>query len=117
MTPAGFVVTMKDKKRTPSIKSLARERIAVLFSEAEKVYGEHPGYSDRYVALARKISMRERVRIDPGYRRRFCHHCYRYLVPGVNVRVRVHRGWVAATCLECRKTTRYRVGGSHDHKD
>ena len=100
---------MKDKKRPPSVKSLARERIAVLFSEAEKVFHDDPGYSDRYVALARKIAMKERVRIDHEYRRRFCHHCSRYLVPGANMRVRVHHGWVAVTCLGCKKTTRYRV--------
>ena len=73
---------MKGKNRTPPVKPLARERIAVLFSEAENVYREHPEYSDRYVALARKIAMRQRVRIDREYRRRYCHHCYRYLVPG-----------------------------------
>ena len=73
---------MKDKNRPPSIKPLARERIAVLFSQAEKVYHEHPEYSNRYVALARKIAMRQRVRIEPVYRHRYCHHCYRYLVPG-----------------------------------
>ena len=108
---------MKDKHRSPSVKPLARERIAVLFTEAENVYHEHPEYSDRYVALARKIAMRQRVRIDLEYRRRFCHHCYRYLVHGVNMRVRIHHGWVAVTCLECRKTTRYRVERSYDHKD
>ena len=42
---------MKDKNRTPSTKLLARERIAVLFSEAGKTFPEHPGYSDRYVTL------------------------------------------------------------------
>jgi ribonuclease P protein subunit RPR2 len=108
---------MKNKNRTPSIKPLARERIAVLFSQAEKTFHEHPGYSDRYVALARKIAMRQRVRIDREYRRRYCHHCNHYLVPGVNMRVRVHRGWVAVTCLECGKITRYRMEKSHDHKD
>ncbi len=104
---------MKDKNRTPSTKLLARERIAVLFSEAGKTFPEHPGYSDRYVALARKIAMRHRVRIEKEYRRRYCHHCYRYLVPGANMRVRVHPGWVAVTCLVCRKTTRYRVERSN----
>ncbi|MGA2699139.1 MAG: ribonuclease P [Methanoregula sp.] len=108
---------MKDKNRTPSVKSLARERIAVLFSEAGNVYHEHPEYSDRYVALARKIAMRQRVRIDLEHRRRYCHHCYRYLVPGVNMRVRVHYGWVASTCLECNKTTRYRVERSHENTE
>ena len=61
---------MKGKNRTPPVKPLARERIAVLFSEAENVYREHPEYSDRYVALARKIAMRQRVRIDREHRRR-----------------------------------------------
>ena len=83
------------------------------FSEAGKTFPEHPGYSDRYVALARKIAMRHRVRIEKDYRRRYCHHCYRYLVPGANMRVRVHPGWVAVTCLVCRKTTRYRVERSN----
>ncbi|HVP97232.1 ribonuclease P [Methanoregula sp.] len=104
---------MKDKKRPSSVKPLARERIAVLFSEAEKVFCEDPAYSDRYVELARKISMKERVRIDREYRRQFCHHCSRYLMPGANMRVRVHPGWVSVTCLSCKKTTRYRVEKKH----
>lgn len=104
---------MKSKRHVPSIKPLARERIAVLFSEAEKVYHEHPEYSNRYVELARKIAMRERVRIEPEYRHRYCHHCYRYLVPGANMRVRVHDGRVAVTCLECRKITRYQLERSN----
>ncbi|MDD1702316.1 MAG: ribonuclease P [Methanoregula sp.] len=108
---------MKDKNRSSSIKPLARERIAVLFTQAETAFRENPEFSNRYVELARNISMRQRVRIDREYRRRYCHHCYRYLVPGANMRVRVHRGWVAVTCRECKKTTRYRVEKSHDHKD
>ena len=107
---------MKDKKRPPSIKPLARERIAVLFSQAEKVYHEHPGYSTGKSPLPGRspcASGQDRT----ANRHRFCHHCYRYMVPGVNMRVRVHHGWVAVTCLECKKTTRYRVERSHDHKD
>jgi len=108
---------MKDKKRQSSVKPLARERIAVLFAEAEKAFHEDPAYSDRYVELARKIAMKERVRIDHEYRRRFCHHCSRYLVPGANMRVRVHPGWVAVTCGSCKTTTRYRVEKRHDNKE
>ncbi|MDD4484392.1 MAG: ribonuclease P [Methanoregula sp.] len=108
---------MKDKRRIPPGKPLARERIAVLFREAERIFPEHPEYSDRYVEIARKIAMRERVRIDTEFRRRYCHHCYRYLVPGANMRVRVHPGHVAVTCLSCKKTTRYRVEKRHDDKE
>ena len=42
--------------------------------------------------------MRQRVRIDREFRRQFCHHCYAFLVPGRNMRVRVHRGNVVVTC-------------------
>ena len=106
---------MKDRRRIPPAKPLAHERIAVLFSEAERIFSEQPEYSDRYVELARKIAMRERVRIAPEFRRRYCHHCYRYLVPGANMRVRVRPGHVAVTCLSCKKTTRYRVEKDHDN--
>jgi ribonuclease P protein subunit RPR2 len=61
------------------------------------------------VELARKIGMRQRIRIDREFRRRFCHSCSSYLVPGRNMRVRVHRGNVVVTCQICNKTTRYRV--------
>jgi ribonuclease P protein subunit RPR2 len=46
-------------------------------------------------------------------RRRFCHHCYRFLAPGVNMRVRVHRGRVVITCGHCQHRARYPLGRSH----
>ena len=100
---------MKERSRTPSTKQIARERIAVLFGQAEKAFAEDPGRSARYVALARRIAMRQRVRIPREFRRRFCHHCYAFLVPGVNMRVRVHRGKVVVTCHACKRSMRYRV--------
>ena len=100
---------MKERSKKPSTKLIARERIAVLFRQAEQVYATDPGMSNRYVMLARKIAMRQRVRIDRVFRRRFCHHCSAFLVPGMNMRVRVHRGNVVVTCLACNGKTRYRV--------
>lgn len=100
---------MKPRSKKPAIKQISRERIGVLFREAERAFATHPERSNRYVALARKISMRQRIRIDREFRRRFCHHCASYLVPGQNMRVRVHRGNVVVTCLVCNKKTRYRV--------
>ncbi|MCX6696562.1 MAG: ribonuclease P [Methanoregula sp.] len=108
---------MKDKSRKPSTKLIARERIAVLFYQAKRVHAEMPDLANRYVDLARRISMRQRIRIDREYRRQFCHHCYAFLVPGRNMRVRVHRGNVVVTCRACNKTTRYRVERSHDRED
>jgi len=108
---------LKDKTRKPQIKQIARERIAILFGQAKRVYAESPELANRYVELARRISMRQRCRIDREFRRQFCHHCYAYLAPGRNMRVRVHRGNVIVTCRACNRRTRYRIGSHHDRKD
>jgi ribonuclease P protein subunit RPR2 len=100
---------MKEKSRNPATKKIARERISVLFGQARDAFAAHPERSNRYVELARKIAMRQRVRIDREFRRQYCHHCYAFLVPGNNMRVRVHRGNVVVTCGSCNKKTRYRV--------
>jgi ribonuclease P protein subunit RPR2 len=100
---------MKQKSKNPATKQIARERVGVLFHQAETAFPAHPDRSNRYVELARKIAMRQRIRIDREFRRRFCHHCSSYLVPGQNMRVRVHRGNVVITCNICNKQTRIRV--------
>jgi ribonuclease P protein subunit RPR2 len=102
---------MAQKSLNPSAKKLARERIDILFREADAVFPEKPEQAHRYVALARRIAMRQRIRMDRDHRRRFCHQCYRFMVPGVNMRVRVHRGRVVVTCKYCSSRTRYLIRG------
>jgi ribonuclease P protein subunit RPR2 len=104
---------MKERSKNPVTKLVAKERIGVLFEQAQLAFCEHPEMSNRYVALARRIAMRQRVRIDREFRRRYCHHCYAFLVPGQNMRVRVHRGSVVVTCGICNKKMRYRVVRPH----
>jgi ribonuclease P protein subunit RPR2 len=105
--PAGH--GMKERSKNRLTKKIARERIAVLFGQARQSFHEHPERSNHYVAIARRIAMRQRVRMDREFRRQYCHHCYAFLVPGENVRVRVHRGNVVVTCMQCNKKTRFRV--------
>jgi ribonuclease P protein subunit RPR2 len=100
---------MKPKSKNPATKKIAKERISELFVQAKQAYSDHPERSNRYVDLARKIAMRQRVRIDREFRRQYCHHCYTFLVPGSNMRVRVHDGNVVVTCGSCNKKMRYRV--------
>ena len=100
---------MKERSRNPVTKKIARERIDVLFDQALLAFSLHPERSNRYVDIARRIAMRQRIRIDREFRRQYCHHCYSFLVPGKNMRVRVHRGSVVVTCHSCNKKTRYRV--------
>jgi ribonuclease P protein subunit RPR2 len=100
---------MKERSKNPVTRMVAKERISVLFDQARLAFPECPERSNRYVSLARRIAMRQRVRIDRGLRRQYCHHCYAFLVPGKNMRVRVHRGNVVMTCLICNRRTRIRV--------
>jgi ribonuclease P protein subunit RPR2 len=105
---------MSRKSHHPETRRIARERIAILFQKASEFFPSDPAASDRCVDLARKIAMKQRVRVDRRFRRRYCHHCNRYLVPGQNVRVRVSRGRVVMTCLSCRRQMRFPLRGRHE---
>lgn len=100
------------KKRAYSPKpakqaKTAKERIAELFRLAEEVFDEDEELADRYIGLARKISMRYKVRIPKELKKRFCKHCYSYLVPGKNCRVRTHEGKVVYYCMKCGEVMRF----------
>jgi len=96
-------------------RKLARERIAILFARAAEFFPTDPLASDRCIELARRISMRQRVRIDRPLRRQFCRHCHCFLVPGRNVRVRIHHRRVVITCSACRRQMRIPLGSRHEN--
>jgi len=108
---------MKERSRTPQTKKIARERIALLFELAGEQSGSHPELSNRYVELARRIAMRQRVRIERRFRRRFCRNCSSFLIPGKNTRVRIHDGRVTVTCLVCNTRRRYPLGRADNGKE
>jgi len=86
---------------------IANRRMVQLFNLAEKtaLSGELE-LADRYVDIARRISMRSKASIPKEFKRRFCKHCYKYLVPGLNSRIRVCRGKIIVYCEHCQKFTR-----------
>jgi len=89
-------------------KKIARERIEILFREAEKRAKEGRfELANRYVEIARKISMKYLVRIPKEYRVRYCKKCLSYLLPGKNCRVRISKHRVIVTCLNCGNVKRY----------
>lgn len=95
--------SQKSKKQ----KEIALERIKILFEQAKQAFRENPKLSDRYVALARKIAMKYKARIPRELKRKFCKHCYSYLRPPVNARVRIQKGKVVYTCFKCKKFMRF----------
>jgi ribonuclease P protein subunit RPR2 len=92
-----------------SWRRIAKERISILFKEADKEFRKHPERSKRYVELAKKIGMRYKVRIPKDLKRRFCSKCLSYLKPGVNCRVRTRKEKraVTVTCLVCGSVSRH----------
>ena len=88
-------------------KEIAKERIKILFKEARKVFKKDKKLADRYVKLARELAMKYKVRIPSELKRQFCKHCYSYLMPSVNCRVRTREGKVVYYCMECKKYMRF----------
>ncbi len=89
-------------------KNIAKKRIEHLFELSERyALSNRFELSNRYVQLARKISMKYLVPIPKKYKRSFCKHCYSYLLPGINSRVRISRGKIISYCFECKKFTRF----------
>jgi ribonuclease P protein subunit RPR2 len=84
----------------------AEEAIEHLLSLAEEATKKNEkDLARRYVYLARKISMKHRVRI--GERKNWICQCGSYLVPGVNCRVRVKDNWITVFCEECGSYKRF----------
>jgi RNase P subunit RPR2 len=101
------IMSQQRRKKKDLSKKIAEERIIILFELAEKNFKTQPDRTQRYISLARLIGMRYRVRLTRDQKRQICKHCYRYLVPGNNCRVRLKGGVVLKTCLVCGKQSRY----------
>lgn len=86
---------------------LANQRIERLFAMAAEAYTGRPDLADRYVDIARRISMRHRVSIPRELKRSICKDCYSYLRPGSNARIRADGHNVVITCLKCGGVRRY----------
>jgi ribonuclease P protein subunit RPR2 len=81
----------------------------ILLSQAPQILPHDTALAKRYVGLARKISMRTRVRIPREKKRYLCKNCHEPLVPGKNARVRLHPGnsRIIISCLSCGAVRRY----------
>jgi ribonuclease P protein subunit RPR2 len=98
-----------------SVSAIAQERIQILLSEARKSLDGNPTLSKRYTELAKKISMRTKVRIPSSEKRYICKGCGLPLIPGKNARVRILPGnpRIVITCLACGTLKRYPFSKNH----
>ena len=100
-------IMSKNYKKNKENQKIAKQRIKKLFILAEKqAYNGKYNLSDRYVKLARKLSMKYLVQIPKEYKRFFCKHCYSYLYPDITCRMRISKRKIILFCKKCKKFTR-----------
>ncbi|MBI1935551.1 ribonuclease P [Candidatus Woesearchaeota archaeon] len=88
---------------------IAKARIKFLFDEAKESFRKDSKLSDKYIKLARRIAMRYKLRLPSELKKRICKNCHKFLVPGINCRVRIHKHRIIYFCMSCRHYMRYPV--------
>ena len=86
------------------VREIAKQRVATLF----RLAAAHPQRAQRYVALARRVAARVRMRLPASYRRKFCRWC-NSLWSAKTVKVRLNRATKAVEyrCLVCGRISRW----------
>jgi len=82
-------------------KEIALERIYRLFELAENEFEKNPERSKRYVALARKLSTRNKAVIPAELKKKFCKKCGSFLKKGMNAEFKEIGELVEIKCKEC----------------
>jgi len=97
----------RHSRKSPLQQKIALHRINTLFREAAKVFHKDKQLANRYVQLARRISLKYKAKIPQAYKRMLCKNCLCYLVPGATVRIRLRQKYMVHYCLVCKNIMRY----------
>ncbi len=89
----------KDKKE-------AKIKIDELFG---KSVSQNLPLAHKSVRKARSLAMKYKIRLPRKYQTLFCKHCYHFLKPGVNARVRTKNKMIIYYCIDCKKFTKYAI--------
>jgi ribonuclease P protein subunit RPR2 len=95
---------VKGSTKPTNVKLIAKQRIEVLFKQAEQVSKVNPKLAAQYVLSARKVAMAARICLPSTFKRRFCKNCNTLLIQGSNCRVRIQQKrepHLVVTCLNC----------------
>ncbi|HLC19873.1 MAG TPA: ribonuclease P protein component 4 [Candidatus Nanoarchaeia archaeon] len=87
-------------------KPEAQKAVIDLLSLAEKQFATNPDKAHLYVKKARRIAMKHKLRLPAQLKKKFCKHCYHFLQPGTNARIRIHASKIVITCWDCKHITR-----------
>ena len=93
----------------PSRKKIALERMYILVKIAISNARSDPNLAEKQANLARRISTRYRISMPYELRINFCKKCKKFIVPGINSRIRIGRTSLKSiriTCNFCEHTYR-----------
>ena len=93
----------------PARKKIALERMYILVKIAISNARSDPNLAEKQANLARRISTRYRIRMPYELRINFCKKCKKFIVPGINSRIRIGRTSLKSiriTCNFCEHTYR-----------
>ena len=85
----------------PILKEIAIERMEIIIHIAISPARTNPELSQRQALLARKISMRHKVRMPYELRMVFCKKCKSFIAPGLNSKIRLGRTSVKSIRITC----------------
>ena len=85
----------------PVVKQIALERMQILIDNAISNAKTNPKLAQRQALLARKISMRLKVKMPYDLRMVFCKKCKSFIAPGINSKIRVGRTPIKSIRITC----------------
>ena len=93
-------------------KILNREKavktVSELIGKAGSIFKSDKTEANKIVKKAKRVAMKNRVKLPSDIKRKVCKHCHSLLIPGVNCRVRTKEGNVVYYCRECRRYSKIR---------
>jgi ribonuclease P protein subunit RPR2 len=95
----------------PAIKKKEAKRQATMAAKtllelAASAAPDDLDLAKQQAALARRLMLRYNIRFGWDLKRFYCHGCKKLIIPGVNARVRLAKGFVLTTCANCGRVNR-----------
>jgi len=85
----------------PVVKKIALERMEILIDNALSNAKTNPKLAQRQALLAKKISMRHKVKMPYELRMVFCKKCKSFIAPGIDSKIRVGRSTIKSIRITC----------------
>ncbi len=85
----------------PALRQIALERMQILIQNAISNARTNPQLSQKQALLARKISMRHKIRMPYELRMVFCKKCKSFIAPGINSKIRLGRSSIKSIRITC----------------